>query len=190
MQKRKRECCGFLLEKETGFCSSILCLVNGGLEEAGFILNQYYTDEKKVRDMFSLGDVEFLDKEIYPKEGVYHFYDNPCIDTTVFRNRDMGYKIAHSIEYDSIESYFKKFVELTHTIEFIWRKGLWHVMMPLKKSNKNYEHFRSLEKKYAGFNNYYIFKLSDVLEIIDREKGKSSSDNSEDFDFDDDDFFI
>ena len=69
----------------------IYCHSDGYPEYNGRILQKHYTDKEKIKSLIKLGDISFLEKNLYPKEGEEHSFDGPRADGVVVAyHRDRG----------------------------------------------------------------------------------------------------
>lgn len=79
-----------------GSISSVYVHSDGYLNGVGKMLQMYYKDTKKVKQLIALGDLSQLKKKINPLGK--HDYNNPEIDTTIAFGRDRGEKDVDSIK--------------------------------------------------------------------------------------------
>lgn len=69
---------------------TVYCHYDGYLEYNGKMLLEYYNTQERVEKLLSLGCISSLNKELEPKAGSHHCFDNPDDDVTVFYGRDRG----------------------------------------------------------------------------------------------------
>ncbi|MDR3185329.1 MAG: hypothetical protein LBU04_00740, partial [Christensenellaceae bacterium] len=68
----------------------VYCHWDGYLAHNGATLIKYYTSREKINELFSLGCLSSLKKELYPDPRHTHSFDNPQKDVCVFYTRDRG----------------------------------------------------------------------------------------------------
>ena len=74
------------IQNEDGSVTGIYCHWDGYLNHNGRILNDYYTNEDKVRELIALGDISSLGAEI----GTAHDFDDAPAGVTNAYARDRG----------------------------------------------------------------------------------------------------
>ena len=73
------------------FIKYVYCHFDGyTINGVGQMLFEHYKDEEKVKELISLGDISFLEKNINPSKDSNHSFDTPEKDVTVFYHRDRG----------------------------------------------------------------------------------------------------
>lgn len=80
------------LETESKQYVGVYCHHDGELEYNGVMLDEHYSDRQKVTELISLGDISHLARNVSPRPGVVHTFDNPSRGVTVFYGRDRGEK--------------------------------------------------------------------------------------------------
>lgn len=114
------------LEFADGTVGQVYCHWDGYLENNGKILQSYYTDPFKVRDLIDQGDLSSLRPSINPEPYRKHTFDESQEDVCVFYKRDRG-------ETNVDARYFKDFAEYKanhqyEEYEYILRTdGHWYV---------------------------------------------------------------
>lgn len=69
----------------------IYCHFDGYPEYNGRILQEYYTNREKIKELLNLGDISCLNKELSPKEGEEHSFDGKQAEGVVVAyHRDRG----------------------------------------------------------------------------------------------------
>jgi hypothetical protein len=76
------------IQNEDGTVTGIYCHWDGYLSHNGYILNQFYTDEAKVRELIALGDLSSLGADI----GTKHDFDAAPQGECNAYGRDRGEK--------------------------------------------------------------------------------------------------
>jgi hypothetical protein len=67
----------------------VYCHFDGYPSHVGKMLKDYYQDESKIDSLISLGNMSYLDKEIFP-HSENHSYKTPDYEVSVFYGRDRG----------------------------------------------------------------------------------------------------
>jgi len=75
---------------QDGKLLAIYCHFDGDPNGVGNMLRRYYTDPKKILQLFDLGDLCSLGKRLSPAKGKEHSYDKPAANVTVAYRRDRG----------------------------------------------------------------------------------------------------
>ncbi|MDR3186105.1 MAG: hypothetical protein LBU04_04790 [Christensenellaceae bacterium] len=78
------------VENEDGTYTAVYCHWDGYLAHNGATLIKYYTSREKIDELFSLGNLTSLRKELYPDPRHTHSFDNPQKEVCVFYSRDRG----------------------------------------------------------------------------------------------------
>lgn len=116
-------------------CTSIYCHWDGYVEHNGRILFDNYTDEAKVRELISLGDMSVLRKDI----GVKHFFSNPHAykseaynayeaefgDMCVFYGRDRDETNTGPATDASYEDFLSRVDNCGGEYFYIFKDGVW-----------------------------------------------------------------
>jgi hypothetical protein len=105
----------------------IYCHWDGYPERVGRILKQYYSDPKKLRKLFALGDISSLRKDI----GKYHPFDYD-IDDPKYKNMTTAYHRDRGDPWPEVKpTLFKSFVALLDkrgpsiSYLYVFEKGKW-----------------------------------------------------------------
>jgi hypothetical protein len=69
----------------------------------GAMLNEHYTQARKIAQMVELGDQSFLEAEIFPKGE--HSFNNPEEGVTIFYGRDRGETGVEAKEFDTVADF-------------------------------------------------------------------------------------
>jgi hypothetical protein len=97
------------IEKANGTVESIYCHWDGYPEYNGEILENHYTDDKKVQSLIDLGDISSLRQNVEAPEG--HSFECPDDETTVAYGRDRGEKNVDKIVHPSVQDFFDGDIE-------------------------------------------------------------------------------
>jgi hypothetical protein len=82
--------------------NGIYCYSNGYVSNTGELLKQFYTDEKKVEELISLGNISVLSESIECPEG--HTWENPVEGYTIAYHRDRGQKFKKLFDNYEIDT--------------------------------------------------------------------------------------
>ena len=112
---------------------AIYCHSDGYPDGVGRILNEYYQDENKVRQLIDLGSLSFLGAEI----GESNPFGSKDInfDICCAYHRDRGSKLEH-VEFYSVNNFIKQrdiFIEW----RYLWKDNKWHTFKGLDKLKTN-----------------------------------------------------
>lgn len=89
------------------------------------ILNEYYKDLKKIKELFSYGNIAKLAPKITPDTGTSHEFQNWDPDVCVFFHRDYGDpKDLCGLEYFNSEEEFLDVGKIGNTI-YLFSDGKW-----------------------------------------------------------------
>lgn len=99
------------IKNKDGSIDSIYCHYDGYLEYNGKILNYYYRDIEKIKDLLDLGDISSLNIKIHPDPKFKHSFDieERQEDVVVSYNRDRGESNVKKKHFDTMIDY-KKYV--------------------------------------------------------------------------------
>ena len=79
------------IREKGNFIKYVYCHFDGyTISGVGQMLFEHYKDEEKVKELISLGDISFLEKNINPSKDSNHSFYTPEKDVTVFYHRDRG----------------------------------------------------------------------------------------------------
>ena len=77
---------------------------DGYVAGAGKMLQEHYTQARKIAQMVELGDQSYMDKEIFPV-GKTHSFETPEEGVTVFYGRDRGEDRVDAQEFDTVQEF-------------------------------------------------------------------------------------
>lgn len=97
------------IEKANGKVESIYCHWDGYPEHNGEILDNHYTDEKKVQALIDLGDISSLMPNVEAPEG--HSFDYPVDGVVVAYGRDRGETGIEKKTHSSVPDFFNGDIE-------------------------------------------------------------------------------
>ena len=80
--------CRIGIKNPDGTITSVYCHFDGYPDGVGKTLITHYTEETKVKELISFGDMSSLEKEV--STTLPHSYNRPQKDVTVFYGRDRG----------------------------------------------------------------------------------------------------
>lgn len=96
---------------QDGTVNYIYCHFDGYLDHNGFILNEHYTTEGKVRMLLALGDISILGENIGEKQDFYDRVKGTCLSYS--RDRGESGTEARTCSYvDYTKEYFEEYVYL------------------------------------------------------------------------------
>lgn len=114
------------LEFADGTVGQVYCHWDGYLEHNGKILQSYYTDPFKLRELIDLGDISSLDNEVVIPEGQAHSFQVPLKGITTFYGRDRGETGVDAKYFKNFEDYRAR--HQYEEYEYILRTdGRWYV---------------------------------------------------------------
>ena len=97
------------METENGKVVSIYCHSDGYVSHNGVILQKWYDDSDKVKELISLGDISSLSQTVAPTGP--HSFKDPQSGVVVAYGRDRGEEDVDSVEHESIEDFFNGDIE-------------------------------------------------------------------------------
>lgn len=74
----------------SGEAKSIYCHWDGYPSNQMPLLEGYYNNTEKVRELLNLGDISYLAKRVKPEPNEPHSFNNPANDVVVAYHRDRG----------------------------------------------------------------------------------------------------
>ena len=80
----------FIAVKSGNGYKAIYCHFDGYFTGVGTTLADYYTNAEKVNALIALGDISVLDRELEPKPGQVHTFENRAKGVTLAYGRDRG----------------------------------------------------------------------------------------------------
>ena len=93
------------IELEDNTIESIYCHFNGYPNNVGKILNQYYQNRGKVKELMTLGNISSLGIWVRPLPNESHSFESPAKDTTVAYHRDRNELLSKPYYNKSIEEF-------------------------------------------------------------------------------------
>ena len=116
-------------------------LYGGGSEisHTSTILNTFYKDEARVKQLINLGSLSRLGKYIAPAKGQRHNFDNPIDDIVIAYHRDRGdtHKVIY---YDDADEFASDWYGMA-SYAFLYKDGSWYVSdgcLPFAKITKKH----------------------------------------------------
>ena len=107
---------------DDGKFRSVYCHWDGYPEHNGKVLLEDFTDQKKIEQLMSLGDLSLLDSSIECPEG--HSFDNKVEGHSIFYGRDRGEDDVSCLVRDSKEECLKA---NTQEYDYFWDGTEWFV---------------------------------------------------------------
>jgi hypothetical protein len=145
--------CGIFVKDEADkphLFKGVYCHFDGYPSNIGAMLEQYYQDPEKIKNLIKLGNLVFLDEELEPEAGVKHSFYHRAKGVTVAFHRDRGdaYKFyaAHNDKF---------FFEVLGRNDFDYvylydmQKNEWFVTYQYG----SFEYFKPLKEVLANLNN-------------------------------------
>ena len=83
----------------------IYCHFDGYLEHVGQILHEYYSDNERIEQLLSLGDLSCLYPKLEPDSARPHSFNHPQPDVTVAYARDRGEEKRSPYHYPHLEEF-------------------------------------------------------------------------------------
>jgi len=108
------------IENQDGTVTGIYSHWDSYPEHNGKILVENYTNEEKVRELISLGNVSVL----APSIGEAQDFDSPVKGTCVFYGRDRDEEEQEAVTLHSAKKFVKYFDNEYH---YLFRNGVWFV---------------------------------------------------------------
>ena len=117
------------IEFADGTIGQVYCHWDGYLSNNGKLLQQYYLDPFKVRELIDLGDLSSLDCEVNIPAGQSHSFQNPLKRITTFYGRDRGYDSVAARYYQNFEQYLSEaqFEEYNYILRLVDGQAVWFV---------------------------------------------------------------
>ena len=111
------------IEEGINYVKYVYCHFDGyTINGVGQMLFEHYKDEEKVKELISLGDISFLEKNINPSKDSNHSFDTPEKDVTVFYHRDRGDEENKPYKIYDFQYYPDKMIEYVYLFE----NGEWY----------------------------------------------------------------
>ena len=91
------------------------------------VLLKHYHDFAKVKDLVNLGGCSEIEKEVFPREGASHSFDNPQKGVTRFYMRDRGDDPEHHSykEYDSVANFSEERFDVFIESMYLFKDDKW-----------------------------------------------------------------
>lgn len=154
---------------------SIGCNSDGQLSGNGELLYRYYRDPVKINMLMNLGDLSYLEKNIFPNPLKVHNFDNPQDDVCVAYCRDRGNEMYVEEDKD-LEHLLMSVANSDQDYLYLYEDGTWKFANTQTKNYKEIE-LKDLESTLIEYNvidqplfsiDYYIDELTS--EIVDYTK--------------------
>ena len=94
---------------------------DGGPLNAGEILIQNFTNEEKILELLSYGDISVLSEKINPDDTLPHSFDERQEDVCLFYARDRG----EDLEIHTFKTLKELLSEFGQQHNYLFRDGLW-----------------------------------------------------------------
>lgn len=107
---------------DSGFVKSVYCHWDGYPEGVGKTLTEHYTDESKIDQLISLGDMSVLAENIEPKDK--HSFDSAEENVCIFYGRDRGEKRTDA-KLESKSSLLRRSKNSDIEYVYIWNGSKW-----------------------------------------------------------------
>ena len=109
---------------DDGSVTGIYCHWDGYPEHNGKLLLKHYNNSGIVNELMDLGNLSYLDKNLYCEDN-NHSFNNPADGVCVAFGRDRGEKNADSKSFTNI-SEFEKFMDRTTAdYQYLFNNGKW-----------------------------------------------------------------
>ena len=89
----------------------------------GAMLQEHYTQARKIAQMVELGDQSFLEKEIFPKGA--HSFESPEQGCTIFYGRDRGESDVDAREFDNFADFVEHYDACGCEYFYVWDGRNW-----------------------------------------------------------------
>ena len=91
------------------------------------MLLKHYHDFAKVKDLVNLGGCSGIGKEVFPREGASHSFDNPQDGVTIFYMRDRGDDPENNSykEYDSVANFSEERFDVFIESMYLFKDNKW-----------------------------------------------------------------
>jgi len=113
----------------------------------GKMLEEHYTQARKIAQMVELGDQSFLEAEIFPKGA--HSFDAPEEGVTIFYGRDRGETRVDAQEFETVQEFVDYYAGAGCEYFYLHTAGGWivHDRYGVGKDANGYPVFDYLETK-------------------------------------------
>ena len=78
---------------------------DGYVAGAGKMLQEHYTQARKIAQMVELGDQSYMDEDVFPTPGSGHSFETPEEGVTIFYGRDRGETNVDAQEFDTVQEF-------------------------------------------------------------------------------------
>jgi len=99
------------IEQEDGTVRSIYCHWDGNPSHQLPILQEHYTDRKKVEKLIQLGNISYLAPQVEIPEGSDHSFDNQDYEIVCAYHRDRGEDYRKPMVNYNADAYFRSDIE-------------------------------------------------------------------------------
>ena len=112
-----------------GTVTSIYCHWDGHPEHNGVILSEHYTNNKKIEELISNGNLSRLKKDINPDSTKEHSYDNPQENVCVYYHRDRNdsWEEEKPLIHSDEETFARDSLESWIDYIYLFKDGSWFV---------------------------------------------------------------
>lgn len=135
-------------ELKNGKYNTIYCHWDGYLENNGYLLENFYRNRKKVKNLLALGDISSLAEKIDPDPNKPHNFDNHQENVVVAYGRDRG-----ETDINARELTYEELTNKDSWIEFIYifdKRGKWQVLeYPFDETKPLKTELRKVMKKQS-----------------------------------------
>ena len=109
-----------------GTVTAIYCHWDGYLEHHGLILSEYYTEQSKVKELISNGDLSALRENINPTEE--HSFEKPQDDVCIYyhRDREEDWESNKPTNYDGLNELWDDFKNSDREFLYIYIGNDWY----------------------------------------------------------------
>ena len=152
------------IKNKDGSIHCIYCHFDGYLEHNGLILERYYKDQNKVKNLINLGDISSLGLNVYPDPEYEHTFDNRQKYVTVAYSRDRG-EDKRIKKFDDMHDYMISFKNTWYDYAYLYdeeNKEWLYSTIHLDYSIE--DNFKSLKHKLNELN--LLPKISKELDTI------------------------
>lgn len=114
------------IQNENGSIESIYCHWDGYPSYNGSLLLNHYANEKKIRELISLGYISSLYENVNPTDDMTHSFDNPQKDVVIAYHRDRGEE--HTTDkFKDEQNLIENKDELWEEYNYLWKNGAWYI---------------------------------------------------------------
>ena len=109
---------------DDGSVTGIYCHWDGYPENNGKLLLKHYNNSGIVNELMDLGNLSYLDKNLYCEDN-NHSFNNPADGVCVAFGRDRGEKNADSKSFTNISEFEKYANRTTADYQYLFNNGKW-----------------------------------------------------------------